>query len=141
MTQRIFKFRAWDNENKFYMSYSDDWNDYHWSEFLNPPEDNEKRYELMQYTGLKDKNGKEIYEGDLIKVDAVDIRIVRNGIVRIPDNEDYGENTISGFYLEDTGTKFPRLSHIDQLDMYRVVGNIYENNNLLKNDKEIPKSI
>lgn len=56
---RVIKFRVWDkNENTMiipgFISNSPEWNE-------------EKGRVLIQYTGLKDKNGKEIYEGDIIE--------------------------------------------------------------------------
>ena len=62
---REIKFRAWDNIAG--MRYSSDFPNLvqFWNYVLN--RDLVQGFELMQYTGLKDKNGKEIYEGDFIK--------------------------------------------------------------------------
>lgn len=59
---REIKFRAWDKEQKYMFEIFDN-NSGNW--FLPKWKD---RYEVMQYTGLKDKNGVEIYEGDIFEV-------------------------------------------------------------------------
>ena len=88
--------------------------------------------QLMQYTGLKDKNGKEIYEGDILKVPddydiygfmAGEIRQIyfKDGCFRFkPKNE--GDCTERGHHLEDDGD-------------FEVIGNIYESPELLEKDK------
>lgn len=83
--------------------------------------------ELMQSTGLKDKNGKEIFEGDIIKFfdcdgDGYTVPVVW-------DNDyacfsvDWGSNMLTSFdYLEEFYTDLKDIE---------VIGNIYENLSLI----------
>ena len=70
---------------------------------------------LRQCTGLKDKNSKLIYEGDVVRINNKDIYIVE------------WLSTYSQFHIEDYGVLDITLS-----STYEVIGNIYENPELLK---------
>ncbi len=90
---------------------------------------------LMLYTGLKDKNGKEIYEGDIVKLKDFYYEDVI-GIVKFGDGE---------FYVECIPQNNPYssciigMASIDEQDI-EVIGNIYEHKHLLevsKNEQEM----
>ena len=86
---------------------------------------------LMQYTGLKDKKGVEIYEGDIIKAKHDDGRYDTGEVV-------YGSKGAFCLYLPTvaTGIKSPLLNYIHGMMFaesdFEVIGNLYENPELLK---------
>ena len=83
----------------------------------------EEPFELMQYTGLKDKNGVEIYEGDILRIGSSLIEEVK--WVGVGDW---------------VGAKQPMVGFISYETIYpkpiEVIGNIYENPELLRSQDE-----
>ncbi len=84
---------------------------------------------LMQYTGINDIAGKEIYEGDIVEPQYGGRYIVKFGEF---DNHQEWEDNVSGngWYLDDL--KWNGLSHLYSDKELKVIGNIYENPELLE---------
>jgi len=103
---REIKFRAW-HKDTLKMAYDV------------TPFQRDSKTEVMQYTGLHDKNNVEIYEGDLIRTDGFSDGLSIPVVWR-----DFG------FQIGEHGIcpLYPRKD-------YEVIGNIYENPELLKEDK------
>ena len=87
-----------------------------------------KDVELMQFTGLKDKNGKEIYEGDIVEYYNFSAHWESKGIV-------YYEQHNCGFVLRYTkySNSFLEMKYAGN---YEVIGNIYETPELLKTKEQ-----
>lgn len=125
MIKREIKFRAWDSENKDMVYWEDIENGLidPYTLFWNCPD----WIELMQYTGLKDKNGREIYEGDILSDRAVVEwfdELAWDGL----------GSPHSGFYCEqwfDYGENGQLNYHYGFFNNVEVIGNIYENPELL----------
>jgi uncharacterized phage protein (TIGR01671 family) len=64
---REIKFRAWDGEKIISPDYIDRRGNAHWKEDSIPTATTSTEY-VMQFTGLQDKNGKDIYESDILIV-------------------------------------------------------------------------
>lgn len=106
---REIKFRAWDKEKREMILLEPNTS---YSDF--------KNFELSQYTGLKDKNGKEIYEGDIFTDDDCSKKrfiFEYNGL---------------NLTVREVGYRIGSLFITDDMIKLEVIGNIYENPELLE---------
>lgn len=145
---RTIKFRAWDKKRKQLfpvhelewdkISHSltkcvgyDDWDNdgYTMHGGGNMKFANGDRYILMQYTGIKDKNGKEIYDGDIVES--------KFAIYTICWNDKRAQFIVKVEKTESVLTRhasFPLWQYVDDDGECRieVIGNIYEHPHLLE---------
>ena len=122
---REIKFRVWDREENV-MAYGIGLNlEY----FVN---ENQGKYEILQYTGLKDKNEKEIYEGDILKCDEAEhIFDMETRVLQSFNNASVTFYDGSFMYNPRCNKNQPHqlLSLARNIE---IIGNIYENPNLIK---------
>lgn len=87
---------------------------------------------LMQYTGLKDKNGVKIFEGDILKVESVDIdcntaNYFGGEVLFLQD---------IGLFAVDLGYDYLSFNTMKEatgyIYSYEVIGNIHDNSNIIK---------
>lgn len=111
MKPNRFNFRVWDKENKCFSV-------------------NETNYELMQSTGLVDRNGKEMFEGDIIKI-------------TLDDGKPYSRTYVEKVTWDDKnycflfgGERINCLLYAFSETTMEVIGNIYENKELLRNSMD-----
>lgn len=114
-----FKFRIWDKENQKYHNGMEVFD--YMRGVLSPD-----KYVMEQSTGLKDKNGKLVYEGDIVAE-------VYSGLIDRPGVVKYGEFNCSccdgvyGWYID--GGDIRRFE--ENYDRCVIIGNIHENADLL----------
>lgn len=132
---REIKFRAWHNQLKVMIpidhQYQLNIRDKNWEitdlrigcKVMDNWRDNDKGNILMQFTGLLDKLGKEIYEGDIIEWEMVKYKYAIRAKV-------YFESSCPSYYVDLKG--FPERLFSERMRFIHVIGNIYENPELLK---------
>ena len=134
---REIKFRAWDEERKKYCIDREWVEYYHYGDGLmkaknyrrGPNQNQSQDLLIEQYTGLKDGNGQEVFEGDVIKMIALHNDHHQKGAV------DYASIYFSHgqFCIALDGHKIGTpLFNVKLSSSVEVIGNIHENGDLLK---------
>ena len=131
---REIKFRAWcDSDKMMYYDIRDgigfDYGSiYEFSRFFNDDPNDYHKWTVMQYTGLKDKNGVEIYEGDLIRMESYSFHYLNKYIYEV--------------YYNEPNMRFRLRNNPHDCDedatgfhSFEVIGNIYQNRDLIDTTK------
>lgn len=139
---REFKFRAWNKEKKIMCFDNEDGSEEYMdgilssdigfiNDRLSSPKQDERfgfldyrnNYEVMQYTGLKDKNGVEIYEGD--------VGVLKNGSLLFQVYFDEG-----AFWIGEIGRSYDHYYGLTyEWRDFKVIGDRYTNPELLEEIK------
>ena len=123
------KFRVWDKERECYLDETELAGVTPDGECILYIEEEEiskleieGNYTLEQYAGLTDKNGKEIYEGDVVNIQGIKY---------------YVDFEHGGFWFNNDNRKWKAnrpFTHFQEINDTEVVGNVHENPDLLEEE-------
>jgi uncharacterized phage protein (TIGR01671 family) len=130
---REIKFRAWDGNNmigfdsvKYLVEFDgtiwENEGEYEHDRLMERP-----TFTLMQFTGLRDKNDKEVYEGDIVTMLSYNYQHMNNYKWEVRYNP---EGMMFKFYYSDG--KKECYEDIYGWHSFEIIGNVYENPELLK---------
>lgn len=125
---REIKFRVWhpDEGNMYYFNCFKEITDWQADDFYRADNTDDACVDFMQFTGLHDKNGKGIYEGDIIFIKG------ETKLLDIKGKVEYS-NILAQFIITNTGSivnEAEPLGDYEEEDI-EVIGNIYDNKELL----------
>ena len=144
MREILFRGKRIDNDEWVYggILQTDNWseisvvNDYYGSMY-EPPSCEVDSYEVIpetvgQYTGLTDKNGKKIFEGDIISIPFEKDRYpYEENVIHYENAEVYFDTERYSWYVRHSDDDLVSLWEYDDRDII-VIGNIYDNPELLE---------
>ncbi|MEH7149330.1 hypothetical protein CN404_15935 [Bacillus thuringiensis] len=131
-----YQFRVWNLMSKKMMGWGEIFDLPAWEIFPETPE--QRAFNVMQYTGSKDKNGRELYELDITKDKFGNIDVVcwinsLGAYATVPINL-YVEGNYEYTVVDEFGTDCFFKNNVPG-DFLEVIGNIYENPELLEESK------
>lgn len=141
---RQIKFRFWDTQLfKMIdgdMMFINDYSDGGTASLQTTMDGLNDRYETMQFTGLKDENGQEIYEGDIISSKPYLQQSQERIIAQVVFRED-----LARWDAEGIGEWEGETDHLYEANKSphdtKVIGNIYENPELLNSEQKDNRSV
>jgi uncharacterized phage protein (TIGR01671 family) len=134
---REIKFRAWDKQNNCWgdLNQLSDWGtaditacigfgneQYPYQTFRI---ESDTQYEIQQFTGLFDRNGKEVYEGDVLTTGLKSRNAIKKVYVETMEDGEWKFRATNENYI----TSWREVGGLEGLE---VIGNIFENKELLK---------
>lgn len=130
---RLIKFKIWDKKNKkWHIQYPNCGSFFSiWKDGTISRDSEDDDYIFVEFTGLKDKNSKEIYEGDIIGLPPDNV----HGVVGFGEHnviEDYYMYSAYGWYLKDAKTESGILT--EDLKQVEIIGNAFEHPELQRGE-------
>lgn len=125
---RELKFKAWDSYKKEMIDLIS------FDTICINPDLDFANYEVLQFTGFKDSQGKDIYEGDILSDEVMTDEGLKMSLQQVFWDDNKGCWMLDFSHSQNKSASDMLYSQLLSYD-YKIVGNIYENSKLISHDK------